>query len=63
MTFLIYEFGKSINSPASAPRDGNESSLTGPEDGAPETAVPAAIASSMSALIILPSGPVPLILV
>lgn len=57
ITFLIYEFGKSIYSPAAAGNDGAEVKADAP------LALPDAIASSISAFIILPPGPEPVILV
>lgn len=57
ITFLIYEFGKSMYSPAAAGNDGAEVTADGP------LTLPDATAASMSAFIILPPGPVPLILV
>ena len=55
MTFLIVELGKSMYSPTTAPMSGAEvMALAG------AAVTPDATASSISALIILPPGPVPL---
>ena len=58
MTFLIVELGKSMYSPTTAPMSGAEVMALAGAAGAAVT--PDATASSISALIILPPGPVPL---
>lgn len=57
MTFLIYELGRSTYSPGAAVNSGAAAMALGAD------VTPDATASSISALIILPPGPVPFIIV